>query len=67
MSYVPFVLMAFRSKINTSTKYTPYRLLYGREINGLENWNDEDSVKCLICKDSLFTDECDCHARAISE
>jgi hypothetical protein len=36
VKYVPFVLMAFRSKVSSTTKFTPYRLLYGREMNKLE-------------------------------
>ena len=62
--YVPFVLMAFRSKVNTTTNYTPYRLLFGRDMNNLENWNLDGSQQCQTCVDSMFTEKCDCQAKA---
>ena len=33
IEYLPFVLLAYRTKINTSTGFTPYRLMFGREVN----------------------------------
>ena len=64
VDYVPFVLMAFRSKVNTSTLFTPYKLLFGRDMNNMENWNYP--IDCRVCKDSMFSDTCDCHSKAIA-
>ena len=38
--WLPFVLLAYRSRVQTSTKYTPYELMFGRKINNLSNWSD---------------------------
>ena len=37
-SWIPYVLMAYRSRINPSTKRTPFELVFGRTMNGFENW-----------------------------
>ena len=37
--WIPFVLLAYRSRVNTITKFTPYELMFGRKMNGFENWN----------------------------
>ena len=34
--WIPFVLLAYRSKIHTTTKFSPY--MFGKEINGFENY-----------------------------
>ena len=49
MNYLPFALMAYRSRVHTSTKFTPYQLAFGKQMNELidytkepdENVNDE--------------------------
>jgi hypothetical protein len=38
---IPFVLMAYLTKLNTSTHFTPYELLFGREMNNFENWQSQ--------------------------
>ncbi len=35
------VLMAFRTKVSRVTSFTPYKLLFGREINNLEHLERE--------------------------
>ena len=38
--WLPFILLAYRSRVQKSTKYTPYELMFGRKINSLSNWSD---------------------------
>ena len=48
--WLPFILLAYRSRVQKSTKYTPYELMFGRKINSLSNWNDNgvDSSSDII-------------------
>ena len=47
--YLPFALMAYRSRVHTSTRFSPYQLAFGKQMNELidytkvpdENVNDE--------------------------
>ena len=39
--WIPYVLMAYRSRVHASTKTTPYELLFGRKMNNLNNWSTE--------------------------
>ena len=41
--WIDFVLLAYRSIIQSSTKYTPYELMFGRTMNTFERWSDEPS------------------------
>ena len=41
--FVPFVLLAYRTKIHESTKMSPYSLVFGREANHFENWSLKQS------------------------
>ena len=36
--WLPFILLAYRSRIQNTTRYTPYELMFGRKINNLDNW-----------------------------
>jgi hypothetical protein len=48
--YLPLVLLAYRSRIHSSTKHTPYELLFGRKMNSFDNWceqRDEDEELAL--------------------
>jgi hypothetical protein len=36
--WLPYVLMAYRSKIHDVTKHTPFELMFGRQMNTLESW-----------------------------
>ncbi|CAF0856919.1 unnamed protein product [Brachionus calyciflorus] len=39
--WLPFVLMAYRSRIHPSTKFTPFELFFGRKMNNLEDWSNQ--------------------------
>lgn len=39
--WIPFALMAYRSKINRTTKYSPFKLMFGREMNMFGDWAPE--------------------------
>ena len=38
-----FALMAYRSRINSVTKISPFELVFGRPMNGFENWESSPS------------------------
>jgi hypothetical protein len=37
--HVPFLLLSYRSKVHTRTGFTPFRLLFGTEMNTFESWS----------------------------
>ncbi|CAF1031511.1 unnamed protein product [Brachionus calyciflorus] len=37
--WVPYVLLAYRTRIHSSTFYSPFELMFGRKMNGFENWS----------------------------
>lgn len=39
--WLPYILMAYRSRVHPSTKLTPFELFFGRKMNNLENWQDK--------------------------
>ena len=36
--WLPFILLAYRSRIHSTTQTSPFRLMFGREINTFEDW-----------------------------
>lgn len=42
--WIPYVLMAYRSRIHTVTKYSPFELMYGRKMNFFEDWNNRETM-----------------------
>lgn len=54
--YLPFALMAYRSRVHTSTRLSPYQLAFGKQMNELidytkvpdENVNDELALDIRI-------------------
>lgn len=50
--WIPFVLLAYRSKVNSTTGYTPYELMYGRKMNMFEDWiNKPDSCELIALQE----------------
>ena len=50
---IPFVLMAYRTKVNSSTEFSPFGLVFSREINQLSDWTstpDADGSASVIAK-----------------
>ena len=48
---IPFILLAYRSRIHSITKKSPYELVFGRKMNLFEEWKneiDEDEEKALF-------------------
>ena len=39
--WLPYVLFAYRTRIHSTTKLTPYELIYGRPVNNFNSWVDE--------------------------
>ena len=39
--WLPYVALAYRSRINSVTKYSPFELMFGRKMNYLENFTTE--------------------------
>jgi transposase InsO family protein len=64
--YVSFVLLAFRTKVHTTTKCTPYKLLFGREMNNFEKW-DSVGEDCLECKDKIMETNCICFKKSLAK
>jgi hypothetical protein len=49
--FLPFALLAYRTKRHESTKFSPYSLVFGREPNHFEDWtleNPKNEVNELI-------------------
>lgn len=48
---IDFILLAYRTKINSTTKQTPFFLLYGRQMNMIDDWEnklEEDDETALF-------------------
>jgi hypothetical protein len=52
--WIPYVLLAYRTRVHSTTKRTPFELLFGRKCNGFEDWSgSSDSESLEIYKRSL--------------
>jgi hypothetical protein len=61
--YVPYAVMAYRAMPHCSTKYSPYYLVYGRDMR----LPAEDDWKPRIGNKELEGDEYEGHVKALSE
>ena len=45
-----YVLLAYRTRVHSVTNYTPFELMFGRKMNGFEDWssNNEDEIVAII-------------------
>lgn len=39
--WIPFALLAYRSRVQSSTKMTPFELMFGRQMNYFDRWTDK--------------------------
>ena len=39
IDWIPYILLAYRSRIHSVTGFTPYELMFGRRMNQFDNWN----------------------------
>ncbi|MFM7683964.1 MAG: RNase H-like domain-containing protein [Bacteroidota bacterium] len=47
-NWIPFVLMAYRTKTNVTTKFTPFELMFGRKMRNFQDWTkNEDQVDLI--------------------
>ena len=50
VNWIEYVLLAYRSRENSSTKFTPFELVFGRSMNTFEDWRTqpgEDEIAAL--------------------
>ena len=49
--WIPFVLLAYRSKIHSTTGFTPFELMFGRKMNSFDEYRDtpisDDSISLI--------------------
>jgi hypothetical protein len=41
VAWIPYVLLAYRTRVHSSTKFTPFELMFGRAMNTFENWTNK--------------------------
>jgi transposase InsO family protein len=39
--WIPYVLMSYRTRIHSTTGYSPFFLMFGREMLTFQNWSEE--------------------------
>jgi hypothetical protein len=42
--WLPFVLLSYRTKVHSSTGFTPFELMFGRKMNGFDSWKAEEGT-----------------------
>jgi hypothetical protein len=43
--WLPYILLSYRSRIQTTTKLTPFELMFGRTMNAFESWVETEGHK----------------------
>ena len=53
--FIPYAQLAYNTKINSTTKYSPFELVFGKKMNKFSNWNEEsnDDDETKLLKRSL--------------
>ncbi len=46
--WIPIVMIAYNSKVHSSTQMTPYEVIFGRKMNGFENWQTKTPMKEIV-------------------
>ncbi|CAF1091364.1 unnamed protein product [Brachionus calyciflorus] len=54
--WLPYVLMAYRCRIYSTTQFTPFELMFGRNMNKFENWTRQ-GTNCEIMELTERADE----------
>jgi len=40
IDYVPYVMLAYNTRIHSTTNYSPFELVFGRQSNKFQNWTN---------------------------
>ena len=53
--YIPYALMAYRTRVHSTTKFSPFQLLFGRKMNTFDNWTSKlsEEEELMILKRSV--------------
>ena len=54
--WIPYVLMAYRTRLHSSTGFTPYELMFGRSMNEFEDYQQVSDKKLLEIRASEIKD-----------
>ena len=61
--WIPYVLLAYRTRVHSTTNFTPYELLFGRSMNTFEDFETNDikaiENRCLEIKNLIENKQVD--------
>jgi hypothetical protein len=49
--WLPYVLTSYRTRIHSTTEFSPFFLMFGREMNKFETWSADKDIDKLIALD----------------